>query len=51
MYQISSTEVRCVSEVSPNNVPSISNGEMTTFFKKTLAPQVRFRPDESTRFV
>ncbi|CAH2044276.1 unnamed protein product [Thlaspi arvense] len=40
LYQISSTEVRCVSEVFPDNVPSISNGEMATFFKKTLAPQV-----------
>ncbi|VVB17401.1 unnamed protein product [Arabis nemorensis] len=46
LYQISSNEVRCVSEVSPDNVLSISNGEMTTFFKKTIAPQVRFRPDE-----
>ncbi|CAN8252162.1 unnamed protein product [Cochlearia groenlandica] len=40
LYQISDNEVRCVSEVSPDNVPSVSNGEMATYFKKTLAPQV-----------
>ncbi|VYS67761.1 unnamed protein product [Arabidopsis thaliana] len=40
LYQISSTDVRCVFEVLPNNIPSISNGEMATFVKNTIAPQV-----------
>ncbi|KAL1226163.1 Squalene epoxidase 5 [Cardamine amara subsp. amara] len=40
MYHISSTEVRCGFEVFPDNMPSISNGEMATFVKNTLAPQV-----------
>ncbi|KFK27699.1 hypothetical protein AALP_AA8G417000 [Arabis alpina] len=33
-------EVRCVSEVSPDNVPSISNGDMATYFKKIIAAQI-----------
>ncbi|CAH8362997.1 unnamed protein product [Eruca vesicaria subsp. sativa] len=40
LYQNSSAEVRCFTEISPDNVPSISKGEMTTFFKKTVAPQI-----------
>ncbi|KAF2595847.1 hypothetical protein F2Q68_00012365 [Brassica cretica] len=30
----------CITEFFPDNVPSISNGEMATFFKKTIAPQM-----------
>uniref|UniRef100_A0A1J3H9A9 Squalene monooxygenase n=4 Tax=Noccaea caerulescens TaxID=107243 RepID=A0A1J3H9A9_NOCCA len=40
LYQISSTDVRCVLELFPGNIPSISNGEMATFLKNTIAPQV-----------
>ncbi|KAH0908714.1 hypothetical protein HID58_032035, partial [Brassica napus] len=40
LYQISSTDVRCAMELFPGNIPSISNGEMATFFKDTMAPQV-----------
>ncbi|XP_010454706.1 PREDICTED: squalene epoxidase 5 [Camelina sativa] len=40
LYQISSTDVRCVYEIFPNNIPSISNGEMANFLKNTIAPQV-----------
>ncbi|KAL1210246.1 Squalene epoxidase 5 [Cardamine amara subsp. amara] len=40
LYQISSTDVRCVFEIFPDNMPSISNGEMATFVKNTIAPQV-----------
>ncbi|CAH8272065.1 unnamed protein product [Arabidopsis lyrata] len=40
LYQIGSTDVRCVFELFPNNVPSISNGEMVNFVKNTIAPQV-----------
>jgi len=42
LYQISSTDVRCVFEVLPNNIPSISDGEMATFVKNTIAPQVHY---------
>ncbi|CAN6862499.1 unnamed protein product [Brassica oleracea] len=40
LYQISSTDVRCAMELFPGNIPSISNGEMATFLKNTMAPQV-----------
>ncbi|CAL9231381.1 unnamed protein product [Arabidopsis halleri] len=40
VYQISSTDVRCGFEVLPENFPSIANGEMSTFMKNTIAPQV-----------
>uniref|UniRef100_A0A1J3D630 Squalene monooxygenase n=1 Tax=Noccaea caerulescens TaxID=107243 RepID=A0A1J3D630_NOCCA len=40
LYQISSSEVRCGFEVFTNKIPSIANGEMGTFVKNTLAPQV-----------
>ncbi|KAL1226169.1 Squalene epoxidase 5 [Cardamine amara subsp. amara] len=40
LYHISSTDVRCGFEVFPDNIPSISNGEMATFVKNTIAPQV-----------
>ncbi|CAE6117831.1 unnamed protein product [Arabidopsis arenosa] len=40
LYQISSTDVRCGFELFPDNFPSIAKGEMATFAKNTLAPQV-----------
>ncbi|KAG5381978.1 hypothetical protein BRARA_I00581 [Brassica rapa] len=40
LYQISSTDVRCVMEIFPGNIPSISNGEMAAYLKNTMAPQV-----------
>jgi len=40
VYQISSTDVRCGFEVLPENFPSIANGEMSTFMKNTIVPQV-----------
>ncbi|CAH8360165.1 unnamed protein product [Eruca vesicaria subsp. sativa] len=40
LYQISSTDVRCVMELFPGNIPSISNGEMVAYLKNTMAPQV-----------
>ncbi|CAI0393539.1 unnamed protein product [Linum tenue] len=39
-YPISSTEVRCLVDVPGQKVPSISNGEMTTYLKTVVAPQV-----------
>ncbi|XP_010454707.1 PREDICTED: squalene epoxidase 5-like [Camelina sativa] len=40
LYQISSTDVRCGFELFPDNFPSIAKGEMATFAKNNLAPQV-----------
>lgn len=40
MYQLSSDEVRCITEIPADSVPSIANGEMSTFLKKCMAPQV-----------
>ncbi|KAF8082522.1 hypothetical protein N665_0822s0032 [Sinapis alba] len=40
LYRISSTDVRCGVELFPGNIPSISNGEMATFLKNNMAPQV-----------
>ncbi|CAH2044274.1 unnamed protein product [Thlaspi arvense] len=40
LYQISSTDVRCVMEIFPGNIPSIANGEMVDYLKNTMAPQV-----------
>ncbi|XP_010493554.1 PREDICTED: squalene epoxidase 5-like [Camelina sativa] len=40
LYQISTTEVRCGFEIFPHNFPSIANGEMETFIKNTIAPQI-----------
>ncbi|CAI0393534.1 unnamed protein product [Linum tenue] len=39
-YPISSTEVRCLVDVPGQKVPSISNGEMTTYLKTVVAPQI-----------
>ena len=40
VYQITSSEVRCAAEVPADSIPSIANGEMVKFLKKTVAPQV-----------
>lgn len=40
MYQISSDEVRCIAEIPADSVPSMANGEMSTFLKENMAPQV-----------
>jgi len=39
-YPISSTEVRCLVDVPGQKVPSISNGEMATYLKTAVAPQI-----------
>ncbi|CAF2016264.1 unnamed protein product [Brassica napus] len=43
VYQITSSEVRCAAEVPADSIPSIANGEMVNFLKKTVAP--RYIPD------
>ncbi|XP_056865930.1 squalene monooxygenase 1,2 isoform X1 [Raphanus sativus] len=40
LYQVSSTDVRCNFELLSNNLPSVSNGEMASFVKNSIAPQV-----------
>ncbi|KAF8097128.1 hypothetical protein N665_0294s0030 [Sinapis alba] len=40
LYQISSTDVRCGFELFSNHFPSIANGEMASFVKNNLAPQL-----------
>ncbi|KFK23559.1 hypothetical protein AALP_AAs41881U000500 [Arabis alpina] len=40
VYQIGDTDVRCGFELFPGNIPSIANGEMVTFMKNTIAPQL-----------
>ncbi|GAB4846850.1 Squalene epoxidase 1 [Ancistrocladus abbreviatus] len=39
-YPISSTEVRCLVDVPGQKLPSISNGEMASYLKDVVAPQV-----------
>lgn len=39
-YPISSTEIRCLVDVPGQKVPSISNGDMATYLKTVVAPQV-----------
>lgn len=39
-YPISSTEIRCLVDVPGQKVPSIANGEMATYLKSVVAPQV-----------
>lgn len=39
-YPISRTEVRCLVDVPGQKVPSISNGEMASYLKTVVAPQV-----------
>ncbi|KAA8545716.1 hypothetical protein F0562_020832 [Nyssa sinensis] len=40
LYQISSTEIRCLVDVPGQKVPSISNGEMAHYLKTNVAPQI-----------
>ncbi|KAA8545717.1 hypothetical protein F0562_020833 [Nyssa sinensis] len=40
LYQISSTEIRCLVDVPGQKVPSISNGEMAHYLKTKVAPQI-----------
>ncbi|XP_054800589.1 squalene monooxygenase SE2-like isoform X3 [Prosopis cineraria] len=39
-YPISSTEIRCLVDVPGQKVPSIANGEMATYLKSVVAPQI-----------
>ncbi|GAB2231809.1 hypothetical protein Droror1_Dr00010823 [Drosera rotundifolia] len=39
-YPISSTEVRCLVDVPGQKLPSIANGEMASYLKSIVAPQV-----------
>lgn len=39
-YPISSTEVRCLVDVPGQKVPNIANGEMASYLKTVVAPQV-----------
>ena len=39
VYQITSSEVRCAAEVPADSIPSIANGVMVNFLKKTVAPR------------
>ncbi|RRT78887.1 hypothetical protein B296_00009493 [Ensete ventricosum] len=41
-YPISSNEVRCLVDVPGQKVPSIANGEMASYLKTVVAPQVKF---------
>ncbi|GLT41206.1 hypothetical protein SLA2020_152880 [Shorea laevis] len=40
VYPISSTEVRCLVDVPGQKVPSIASGEMASYLKTVVAPQV-----------
>ncbi|KAI5056225.1 hypothetical protein GOP47_0028043 [Adiantum capillus-veneris] len=42
-YPISSTEVRCLVDIPSEKVPSIASGEMTSYLKTVVVPQV---PDQ-----
>ncbi|KAM6558985.1 hypothetical protein CsatA_028224 [Cannabis sativa] len=39
-YPISSTEIRCLVDVPGQKVPSVANGEMATYLKSAVAPQI-----------
>ncbi|XP_059644820.1 squalene monooxygenase SE1-like [Cornus florida] len=39
-YQISTSEIRCLVDVPGQKLPSIGNGEMATYLKTTVAPQI-----------
>ncbi|MFQ6648793.1 hypothetical protein Gotur_021825, partial [Gossypium turneri] len=39
-YPISSTEIRCMVDVPSQNLPSLSNGEMSHYLKTLVAPKV-----------
>lgn len=40
LYPISSTEIRCLVDVPGQKVPSIGNGEMASYLKTVVAPQI-----------
>ncbi|GMH17919.1 hypothetical protein Nepgr_019760 [Nepenthes gracilis] len=40
LYRISSTEIRCLIDLSGQKVPSVSNGDMALYLKTIIAPQV-----------
>ncbi|ESQ31958.1 hypothetical protein EUTSA_v10005661mg [Eutrema salsugineum] len=40
IYQITSDEVRCAVEISADSIPSVANGEMANFLKKTVTPKI-----------
>ena len=40
LYKISSTEVRCLVDIPGQKLPSISSGEMSSYLKTMVAPQV-----------
>ncbi|KAI4299214.1 hypothetical protein L6164_032694 [Bauhinia variegata] len=48
-YPISSTEIRCLVDVPGQKVPSIAKGEMASYLKTVVAPQVP--PELYTAFV
>ncbi|XP_031376177.1 squalene monooxygenase SE1-like [Punica granatum] len=39
-YPISSSEIRCLVDVPGKTVPSVSNGEMASYLKTVVAPQI-----------
>ncbi|XP_075478232.1 squalene monooxygenase SE1-like [Primulina tabacum] len=39
-YPISSTEIRCLVDIPGQKVPSIANGEMASYLKTVVAPQI-----------
>jgi len=39
-YPISSTEIRCLVDVPGQKLPSLGNGEMASYLKTVVAPQV-----------
>lgn len=43
IYQITSDEVRVAAELPADSIPSMANGDMVNFLKKTVAPQVRIQ--------
>ncbi|CAF2144764.1 hypothetical protein BRARA_B03700 [Brassica rapa] len=40
IYQITSDEVRVAAELPADSIPSMANGDMVNFLKKTVAPQI-----------
>ncbi|KAJ4821804.1 Squalene epoxidase 1, partial [Turnera subulata] len=49
LYPISSTEVRCLVDVPGQKVPSVSNGEMASYLKSSVARQMP--PELSAPFI
>ncbi|KAE8727273.1 Squalene epoxidase 2 [Hibiscus syriacus] len=48
-YRISSTEIRCMVDIPSQNLPSISDGEMSHYLKTQVAPKVL--PELYTAFI